>query len=125
MARTVSTLLVIAVSLAVFPALAADTTYTESRRPSFTISVPDGWTVEKTDQGVSLHHGKTSDIVLGLLGKVFEPSSYLDQAIPQIQAQQKNFRLIERGACIFGQQNGSYVIYSGVGPNGVASITRW
>jgi hypothetical protein len=124
MARTISVLLVIAVSIVVVPAFAADTIYKESRRPSFTILVPDGWTLEKTDQGVSLNHGKTSEIALGALAKAFEPSSYLDQAIPQIQAQAKNFRLIERGACIFGQQQGSYAMYSGIGPNGVASISK-
>ena len=124
MARTISILLVIAIGIAVFPAIAADTIYLESRRPSFKILVPDGWTAEKTDQGVNITHGTGAWVGLGVKPQVIEPSEYLDKAIPQIQPQEKNFRLIERGACLFGHQQGSYVIYSGIGPNGSASITK-
>ena len=124
MTRIISTLLVIAICIAVFPALAADTTYKESRRPSFTILVPDGWTVEKTDQGIDLKHGKTATATLGVMGMVMDPSNYLDKALPQVQQQEKDFRLMERGACLFGHQQGAFAVYYGIGPNGLAGITK-
>ncbi|HYL12610.1 MAG TPA: SHOCT domain-containing protein [Terriglobales bacterium] len=124
MTRTISVLCLIAVNIACLSASAADTTYKESRRPSFTILVPDGWTIEKTDQGVLLSHGQTASVSIGVKPQPVDPSYYLKQAIPQLQRQTKDFRVVDQGACIFGHQQAAYFSYSGIGPNGRAYITK-
>jgi hypothetical protein len=105
------------------PALAADTIYRDPRQPSFTLLVPDGWTAERDDQGVTLR-SDDSYFVLGVSGGATPPGAMLVQVRPQIERQHKQFREMEAGRTTFGGQDGAYAIYTGVPPSGISSITR-
>jgi hypothetical protein len=124
MRRFILMFLAVAYSAAVDPTFANDTTYKDPRQPSFTLLVPDGWTVVKTERGVDLKHGETAEVTLFVQGQAIDPSDFMRQVLPQIQQQHKNFRVIEQGACLFGRQSGSYIIYSGIGPKGPALTTK-
>jgi hypothetical protein len=100
---------------------AADTTYTDPRRPSFTLLIPSGWTAVKTENGVDLKHGDAAEVTLFVQGQAIDPPDFIRRVLPQIEQQHKNFRLIEaQGACLFGKESGAYVVYSGIGPKGPA-----
>jgi len=97
-----------------------DTTYTDPRRPSFTLLVPSAWTIVRTDTGVDLKHGDDAEVTLFVYGKAIDPNDFMRNALPQVKQQHKDFRLIEQGACLFGRESGAYAIYTGVGPKGPA-----
>jgi len=105
------------------PALAADTTYRDPRKPSFTLLVPDGWTAERTEQGVTLRRGD-SFFQLRVLGEAISPGAMLVRLRPQFERQYKQFRELEAGRTTFGEQDGAYAIYTGVPPSGISSMTR-
>lgn len=105
------------------PALAADTTYRDPRQPSFTLLVPDGWTLERTDQGATLRRDD-SYFQIWVSGGATSPGTMLVQIRPQIERQTKQFRELEAGRTTFGGQHGTYFVYTGVPPSGINSITR-
>ncbi len=117
-------LLTLAFVFTAMRSFARDTTYTDPRRPSFSLLVPDGWTIVKTDNGVDLKHGETGQVTLFVQGRSIDPNDFVRNALPQIQQQHKNFRLIDEGACLFGKESASYVIYSGIGPKGPAQTVK-
>jgi hypothetical protein len=103
---------------------ARDTPYTDPRRPSFVLLVPDGWTIVKTENGVDLKHGDTAEVTLFVQGRAVDPSDFVRNVLPQIQQQHKNFHLMDQGACLFGKESASYIIYSGIGPKGPALTVK-
>jgi hypothetical protein len=126
MSRLISFISFVAVAASTVPAFAKDTIYREPRRPSFTILVPDGWTVSTTAQGISLKDSEGDDIQLFLQRNAMEPSEYMDNILlPQVRKQTQNFRLIDRGACLFGKQSGAYAVLSGISPNGGNYTTKF
>lgn len=115
------TILILALLCALAPTVTvADTTYTDPRRPSFTLLVPSAWTIVRTDTGVDLKHGDAAEVTLFVYGKAIDPNDFMRNALPQIKEQHKDFRLIDQGACLFGKESGAYAVYSGVGPKGPA-----
>ena len=66
-------------------AWAADTTYRDQRQPSFTLLVPDCWTASRTDQGVTLRHGKSS-FELWIISGTAQPGAALVQIRRSLKA---------------------------------------
>ena len=117
-------LLALAFLFTVIASLARDTTYMDPRRPSFALLVPDGWTIVKTENGVDLKHEDSAEVTLFVQGRAVDPSDFIRNALPQIKQQHKNFHLIDQGACLFGKESASYIIYSGIGPKGPALTVK-
>ena len=124
MRRLLFALLTLAFLFTAIASFARDTTYTDPRRPSFTLLVPDGWTIVKTENGVDLKHGDTGEVTLFVQGRAIDPSDFVRNVLPQIQQQHKNFHLIDQGACLFGKESASYIVYSGIGPKGPALTVK-
>jgi hypothetical protein len=105
------------------PGFAADTSYRDPRQPSFTLLVPDGWTLTRNDQGVKLNRG-TTWVQLVVQKGTGQPGAILVQTRPQFERQWKNFREIGSGDVSFGGQKGAYAVYAGVPPSGANAITK-
>jgi hypothetical protein len=116
-------IMIVVLSQVSSPAWAADTTYRDQRQPSFALLVPDGWTANRTDQGVTLSHGN-SYFQLIVLNGASPPGAMLVQIRPQLERQFKDFRELQAGEVPFGGLQGGYVVYSGVPPSGIPSLTR-
>jgi hypothetical protein len=110
-------------SVTVSPALGEDKSYRDPRQPSFTLLVPNGWALTRTEQGVNLANG-TGYAQLGVLRDTQQPGAMLVQVRTQIEQQYKNFREIDSGGSRFGGQKGLYGVYSGIPPSGVNSIMK-
>lgn len=104
-------------------AFAGDTTYRDPRQPSFALLVPDGWTANKTEQGVTLTRGR-SYFQLGVMSGAAQPGTMLVQFRAQFERQWKEFREVDAGRVVFGGQNGGYAVYAGVPPSGIPSFQR-
>lgn len=105
------------------PAAAADTTYRDPRRPSFTLLVPDGWTAETHGKGVTLKRDGAYFALVVNPGAT-SPGAMLVQMRSQFEPQWKQFRELEAGRTAFGGQAGGYAVYAGIPPSGVSSVTR-
>lgn len=107
------------------PAFGHDLTYRDSRHPSFSLLVPDGWQASVTKAGVNLTHGTPSNYAqLAEIEGAEEPGAMLVQLRPQFERQYKDFRGVASGRTMFGGGSGAYVIYAGIPPSGVRQITR-
>ena len=115
-------LLMLAIALA-FPAGAADSTYRDPRQPSFTLLVPDGWTAEKNNQGVTISRGD-SWFLLRVFPSSKSPGALLVEVRPQVEQHSKQFRELDAGRTRFGGLEASYLVYRGIPPSGVDSIGR-
>jgi hypothetical protein len=121
MIRFVLTLLLTLACLV--PVQAADTVYRDSRSPSFSLLVPDGWTAERNEQGVMLRRDDAY-FVLRVTPGGASPGAMLVQMRPQFERQYKGFREVESGRVGFGGLDGAFAVYAGVPPSGIDSITR-
>ena len=106
-----------------WPVGAADSTYRDPRQPSFTLLVPDGWTVAPNDQGVTISRERAY-FNLRVFGGSTSPGALLVQVRPQFEQQWKNFRESESGRTTFGKLDGAFVVYRGIPPSSVESFTR-
>ncbi len=102
---------------------AADTVYTDPRQPSFTLLVPDGWTVTRTKESVIVSHGK-SFFHLGVLSGALSPGAALTQNRPQMEKQWQQLQETESGQARFGGQPAAFAVYSGIPPSDVPSVER-
>ena len=121
--RRISLFLALMCSLMPSLSLGADTTYHDPRQPSFTLLVPDGWKLSKTDDGIKIDRG-TSWVQLFVQKGATEPGAILVQFRPQFERQWKNFREVSAGGVSFGGQKGAYAVYAGIPPSGVSGITK-
>jgi hypothetical protein len=121
--RLVFILVVCAVACVSGTALANDSIYRDPRRPSFTLLVPDGWTAEKTEQGVRLKRG-TGFVGVWVRPGGASPGAILVQLRPQFERQYKNFRELQSGQMMLGGHKGAYAVYAGIPPSGVETVTR-
>jgi hypothetical protein len=101
----------------------ADAVYRDPRHPSFQVLVPDGWTVQRQQAGITLSNGSDS-FALWVIGGAKSPGSMLVQIRPQLEQQWKEFREAATGRLTFGGQPASYAVYTGIPPSGVRSIQR-
>ena len=120
--RTFLLPLALVIDLMICPALAKETIYRDPRQPSFTLLVPDGWSAAKTDQGVEIRHDRTAVVMLVVQTESVDPSNLIAEA-PQLE-KREGFHLIEKGGCVFGSQNGAYIIYSLKRTDGPTLITK-
>jgi hypothetical protein len=105
------------------PARAVDTNYRDPRQPSYSLLVPDGWTIARTEQGVQLSRGTAHGYLLASRGAV-PAGALLAQLRQQFESQSKIFREIASGELPFGGQRGAYGVYSAVSPTGLPVVLR-
>lgn len=98
--------------------------YRETRRPSFTLFVPNGWTTTKTELGIKLISGKNAYASVQVFGWIAPAESILMQLQDDFERQLEGFRQIESGRVPFGGHKGVYAIYSGVSNAGVEMTIR-
>jgi hypothetical protein len=123
MSRLIATLLALCTVVAVCPGSAKDTIYKDPRKPSYTLLVPDGWEAVANKQGVKLSGGTGWGQLLVENG-AHEPAQTIASFRKVFESQYKDFRINSTAKCRFGGGDGVYTVFSGVSPNGKASITR-
>lgn len=114
-------LLVLPFGVAIMTA-SAETMYRDPRQ-RFTLAVPDGWTAAPRDFGANLSCDKAyaSLVVMERPGVARDLVSFFSA---QLAGQWQNWRELERGDVRFGDQAGTFAVYSGTNPEGVEAVVK-